>query len=163
MRRSGAFVAVGLLLAAGLILGYSFWKTERSRAAQVCSGCSRPIHSYSRTVAYVGNRQQLFCCPTCALTERQQTGTTVRVVRVTDYETGSGIAPEGAYLVQDSDMNHCARTAPIVDEARGVYPVRFDRCSPGYLAFAQRTAAERFIQKHGGKLVRFEDVTSAYQ
>lgn len=163
MRRLLILFGVAILLAIGLGVGYTGWKISRSRAAQVCAICNRPVHPESKVIGFVEERRGVFCCPACALTAHRQTGKPVRLISLTDYETKTELLPEQAYIVQDSDVNPCARAGALVDETNTPHQVHFDRCSPSYLAFAHRSAAESFIEKHGGKLMRFDELAAGYR
>jgi nitrous oxide reductase accessory protein NosL len=40
--------------------------------------------------------------------------------------------------------------------------VHYDRCSPSILAFAQRSDAAQFAREHGGEVLRFSELVSAF-
>ena len=122
--------------------------------------CSRPVHPESRTVALIDGRKAMFCCPACALTVQRQSGKAVKLIALTDYETRAELAPDRAYIVENSDLNHCARTAALLDQTKTPHHVQFDRCSPGYLAFAHRPVAENFLKNHGGRLMRLSELAA---
>lgn len=158
MRRVWMFLGVGVLLAAGLILGHAGWKVYRNRTAQVCALCNRPVHPETRVVGLMGNHRAALCCPACALTAQQQTGAALRLISLTDYETRAELETHRAYIAENSDVNHCAHAAALLDEFKTPHQVRYDRCSPSYIAFGRREAAERFVAEHGGRLLRFSEL-----
>ena len=90
-------VVVGGILGAVFVaaLGYSAWRFVSAREQRVCGACQRPIHGDSKTVATVAGRTELFCCPACALSERQQSGAAVRVTALTNFLTGQPLDPAG--------------------------------------------------------------------
>ena len=68
-------------------LGYAALRMTSASRVEACQACGRAIHANMRTVAFVGNKRELFCCPTCALSEGAQIHEPVRFVQLTDYET----------------------------------------------------------------------------
>jgi hypothetical protein len=110
----------------------------------------------------VGDRRELFCCPACALTTHDQDGRPVKIVELTDYETGSPLAPSQAYMVRGSDVNTCAQQHGPVGPDKQPTHVHFDRCSPSLLAFVGREAAARFAKEHGGDLLSFSELAASY-
>ena len=162
MNHKRAWLGAAVVLVVLLGLGYAGWRISRSSEPRVCQACSRPIHAHSRTVGLVGNRQELFCCPACAWTTHDQNGRPVEIVELTDYETGSPLAPIQAYIVRGSDVNTCAQQHGPVTPDNQPTIVHFDRCSPSLLAFVGREAAARFAQEHGGELVSFSELAASY-
>jgi hypothetical protein len=152
-----------LLLAAALAGIYAAWTAYRVAAVRLCDVCRRPVEARTRTVGLMGNRREKFCCPACALTAHLQGGQTVRLIELTDYETGAGLPPEQAYLVKDSDVNPCARPHTMPDEMMHPLAQHFDRCSPGLVAFGRKAAAERFAAEHGGTVLPYQEMAAAYR
>ncbi len=162
MNRVWRWGGVAIILVFLLGLGYAGWRISRSSEPEVCQVCRRPIHSDTRTVAWVGTRREVFCCPACALTTHDQSGRPVRIVELTNYETNSPLAPAHAYLVRGSDMNLCALHQGPMDPYKQPTAVAYDRCSPSLLAFANREAAARFAREHGGAVLSFSELAAAY-
>ncbi|MCZ2075816.1 MAG: nitrous oxide reductase accessory protein NosL [Bryobacterales bacterium] len=133
-------------------------RSPQSRVAQLCDACRRPLHANSATLAEMGGRRQVFCCPACALSARTQGSDGFRIAALTDYATGKTLAPEAALLVRGSDVNLCARVRPLIDEVKEPHPVHYDRCTPSLIAFADKTAAARFMEAHGGRVMRFDEL-----
>jgi hypothetical protein len=158
-------VVVGGILGAVLVaaLGYSTWRFVSAREQQVCGACRRPIHGDSRTVATVAGRTVLFCCPSCALSERQQSGAAVRVTGLTNFLNGQRLDPSGAFLVRGSDVNPCAGHGMHLNPDKQPMETQFDRCAPSLLAFSGREEAQAFAQEHGGQVIRFTDLVSEHQ
>lgn len=108
-----------------------------------------------RTVAFVGSRREVFCCPTCALSEGVQTHEPVRFEQLADYETARALRPGDAFAVEGSNLILCVRSHQMLNRDGQVAPMDFDRCSPSIIAFANRAAAERFASEHGGNVGAF--------
>lgn len=155
---------VGLFVFLGLAAAFSYgWRTTLQRANDsMCFACQRPVHSHLKTVAIVDGKRKVFCCPACALSARRQGNKSVQVAELVDYVTGAKLRPSDAYLVQDSDVNPCLTHHPLVDQSKNPMGVSFDRCTPSSLAFADPGGASAFMLKHGGHLVRFNEVAAQY-
>jgi hypothetical protein len=155
----GAWVII--LLAAVLALGYVGLRRAKAPGESICQVCGRPVHAHSRTVAMVGGRSEVFCCPSCAMSQRDQTGKPVTVTQLTDYATGARLAPAQSWIVRGSDVNPCIlHQHAIVDADKRIAAVEFDRCAPSLLAFARREEAAAFASQHGGQVLRFSEAAS---
>ncbi len=154
-----AFIAIFLVILAS---GYAGWKWMHAPDEEVCVVCLRPVHAMSKTVAYFDGRRTVFCCPSCAASQHRQTGKTVTVSELTDFETGARLRPGEAVLVEGSDVNPCTAGAALLDEQKHAAAEPFDRCAPGLLAFANERAAAGFVARHGGRLLRFGDIAARY-
>jgi hypothetical protein len=161
MSRNHSYLGWAVLLALGFGLGSTAWLLLRSNGEDACHACGRPVHAASLTVGLDDGREETYCCLTCALTHHQQSGETVEVVEVRDYETGQPISPEQAYVVRESDVNLCM-VHPVLADREGASTMEFDRCSPSMLAFASRERAEQFQQQHGGILLPFPALRHAF-
>ncbi len=84
----------------------------------------------------------------------------VKVVELTDFESGFKVAPEDAYVVQGSNINLCMQQRMLMDSQKQSSSIGFDRCSPGILVFSNRRSAEGFQREHGGKLLHFQALAS---
>lgn len=133
-------------------------RSPQGRIAQLCDACRRPLHANSKTLADLGDRRQVFCCPACALSARLQGGGRFKTVAFTDCATGKTLAPSAAWLIRGSDVNLCGRVRPLIDEMKEPHTVHYDRCTPSLLAFADKTAAARFVEEHGGTIMRFDEL-----
>ena len=146
---------IALLALVGLLVSC---RSPQSRAAQLCDACRRPLHANSATLADLGGHRQVFCCPACALSARMQGGDRFKIAAFTDYATAKTLTPSSALLVRGSDVNLCARVNPLIDEVKEPHAVHFDRCTPSLIAFGDKAAASRFIEAHGGTLVRLDEL-----
>jgi len=149
-----------LLIAAGL--GYGGFRVYRATQPEQCYACTRAIHAHMRTIAIVNGRTKVFCCPACTLSEHEQEGKPMRVTELTSYLTGEKLTPAEAFIVKGSDVNMCAHTAALVDDEKRPADLHYDRCSPSMLAFKQRSEAVDFVRQHGGQVLPFAEIASAY-
>ena len=147
---------------AALVLGYAGWRSFARADADQCYACNRQIHAHSKTVAFVDGRSRLFCCPACALSQRRQIGKTINVTRLTSFLTGRPISPDSAYVVRASDVNMCERTKELVDGDKRAADLRYDRCAPSLIAFAERSEAVQFARDHGGEVMPFSQAAAAF-
>lgn len=154
---------VGLVVFLGLAGAFSYgWRASLQRANDsTCFACQRPVHSHLKTVAIVDGKRKMFCCPACALSAYRQGNKSVQITELVDYSTGTRLRASEAYLVQDSDVNPCLPHQPLVDQSKTPMSVSFDRCTPSALAFRDSTVASEFQSKHGGRLVRFDELMAA--
>lgn len=160
MSRTQQILGLGIVLAFALGLGYAGWRMTSSSQVDTCQACGRAVHANMRTVAFVGNSREVFCCPTCALSAGAQTHEPVRFERLSDYETGHRLLPADAYAVEGSDVIPCVRSHQMLNRDGQPVPMDFDRCSPSIIAFANRNSAERFASEHGGEVARFLQVVA---
>jgi hypothetical protein len=143
-------------------LGYIGFKAYRGSQAEQCYACQRAIHAHSRTVAVDKGRARVFCCPACALSEHEQEGKPIQVTELTNFLTGAKLSPGEAYILKGSDVNMCAHTHELHDADKRSSDVQYDRCSPSLLAFGSRADAVEFARTHGGAVVPFSEIVSAF-
>jgi hypothetical protein len=134
------------------------WLALHPRRAQVCEICQRQINARARVTMEIGGRLLDACCARCAITEAFQEHRPVRLIRVTDYATGSPLAPAQAWFVDGSRRVLCSHDQPMMDESRHAEHLAFDRCSPGAYAFAHRQDAEAFARENGGVVLRLNQL-----
>jgi hypothetical protein len=157
-------VGLTILIVLACGLGYGGWRMLAPSGHEVCEICNRPIHAQSRTVGEIGDgREEVFCCPTCALTAHHQTGEKVKITQLTDFDTDRSLAPDDAYVVEGSTLNLCIKYQPLADKDKQPTQMAFDRCSPSIYAFSSEAGAERFAREHGGTVHRFQELAAAYQ
>jgi hypothetical protein len=155
-------VWLAVCVLAVLALGYTGWLTLAHADVDQCYACKRPIHAHSKTVAFIDGRSRLFCCPACALSQYQQTGKPIGITQLTAFLTGKALSPEKAYVVRASDVNMCERTKELVDSDKRAADLRYDRCAPSLIAFAQRSDAVQFVREHGGEVMSFSQAATAF-
>jgi len=155
MSRAQRILGLCIVLALALGLGYAAWRMKSTSQVAACEVCSRAIHADMRTVALVGDRREVFCCPSCALSAGAQTHKPVRFEQLADYQTGHPLRPADAFAVKGSDVIPCVHTHQMLNRDGQPVPMEFDRCSPSIIAFADRTSAARFASEHGGQTGAF--------
>jgi hypothetical protein len=153
-------VFAAVLVTAGI--GYAGFRVYRSTQPEECYACRRSIHAHSRTMAVINGRAKSFCCPACALSEHEQEGKPVRVTELTSFLDGKRLDPAEAFIVKGSDVNMCARTRELLDDEKRPADLRYDRCLPSMLAFPNESEAVRFARRHGGEVLPFRGIASAY-
>lgn len=159
--RVGAFLPVLMALLVAGAIGYGGLRYYRSRQSLECAACHRPADHGARTVALVNGKRTIYCCPSCAVSARQQTGVRVEIERLTDHATGKALPAQNAFLVRGSDVNPCApHHAAMAGEDKRALEFHYDRCSPSLLAFATREAARAFAAEHGGQVVPFSSLAA---
>jgi hypothetical protein len=163
MRNWGVWILVSLLcVATAVAVGPAVWRSLTGPPAGHCPFCLRAEHADMAVVVEVeGEGRHDACCVSCALSYRRQTGKRVRIVSVTDHDTGKVIDPAGAIFVVGSDVPSCQHQTVLLGEQKSVDDVRWDRCMPSILAFGARERAETFQAKHGGALRTLTELTDA--
>ncbi len=156
------WLAAAALAVACTGLAYIAFTAYRGSQPEECYACQRPIHAHTRTIAIERGKPTVFCCPACALSEHEQEGNPIRVTQLTAFLTGAKLSPDHAFIVEGSDTNLCARTHGLMDMDKRPADVRFDRCSPSLLAFAQRSEAVEFAREHGGEVAPFSAIVSEF-
>lgn len=158
MTKSTLGIGFVILVAIGAGIAYMGWRASTTAKASLCGVCGRVIHDRTRTVAQLGGgSKQNFCCPMCPFTAGRQTGKSVRILRLTDFNSDQPLSPDDAYVVVGSDIHPCLDHEIVVRRDIQPVPIEFDRCSPSVLAFSSPDAAEVFQREHGGEVVSFED------
>lgn len=134
------------------------WFALHPRRVAVCEICQREINPRARVTMEIGGRVLDACCARCAITEAFQEHRPVRLLRVTDYPTGSPLGPSQAWFVDGSRKVLCSHDQPMLDESKHAEHLAFDRCSPGAYAFARRQDAETFVRENGGVILRLKQL-----
>jgi hypothetical protein len=160
MNRNQRIFGIVVVVALALGLGYAGFRAA-SPSAPLCQVCGRVIHKDMRTVVVVGNRREVLCCPTCALSEGAQLHEAVRFEQLSDFDTGRPLRPDRAFAVEGSDVVPCMRKDAVRGQSGQAVPVEFDRCAPSIISFATRASAERFAALHGGRAGAFLDLVGA--
>ena len=161
MERRVWFVGLTVVLAV-LALGYAGWTTFAHADADQCYACKRPIHAHSKTVAFTDGRSRLFCCPACALSQQQQTGKPISITQLTSFLTGKALSPDNSFVVKASDVNMCEHKKELIDADKRPADLRYDRCAPSLIAFAERSDAVQFAREHGGEVMPFSQAAAAF-
>ena len=150
------------VVAVAVGLGYTAFHLYNGSQPEQCYACQRVVHAHMRTIAMVNGRSRVFCCPACALSEHRQEGKPIRVTELTAFLTGAKVSPTEAFVVKGSDVNMCARTQELINADKRPADLHYDRCAPSLLAFAQRSEATEFARVHGGDVLLFSELASAF-
>ncbi len=157
MARKVSIAALVLLVGVGGLLLAGQWKLHR-QAAQFCNICQRHINPQAGVVAEIGSRRERVCCAHCAVTEGLQEHKPVRLIEVTDYNTGRKLDPAQAWDVDGSRIHACEHDMTRMGEMKQVQQATFDRCAPGTFAFASRGEADTFAAKNGGAVLEMKQM-----
>jgi len=158
-KKASLYGAMALVLLGALGLGA--YRLIQRRAETVCGICQRHINARSRVIAEIGGHRRHVCCAHCAVTEGRQEHKPVRLIAVTDYNSGRQLDPAQAWYVDGSRVVVCMHDMTRMDEMKQVERTAFDRCSPGTLAFASRPEAETFIARNGGAILTLNQMLAA--
>lgn len=154
-KRNAILILSTVAVAAVLLIGY--WFVLRSQP-ELCTACQRHISAKSRAVVEVSEKREPVCCVRCGLTIERQEHQPVRLIEVTDYNSGRALAPDTAYYVEGSRVMLCEHHEGLVDPAKRPYEVVFDRCMPSVFAFARQEEATAFASSNGGSVLRLSQV-----
>jgi len=151
----GTFVGLAVICVAALF-GYFVWAGRIAGGKPVCEVCKRVIHAETsfRIVRPDGSIEDV-CCPRCGLAAVIQNGG--HALDAVDFTSKKRIrAPEALYL-EGSDIMECCSTTGFRSDEGAYQEMDYDRCMPSLLAFARREDAEAVRQKHGGRIISFEE------
>jgi NosL len=155
MSRVQQVLGLTIIFVLALGLAYAGWRMGRPAGAATCQACGRVIHDHMRTIAFVGDKREVFCGPTCALSTGAQMHRPVHFERLADYLTGRKLRPADAFAVEGSNVIPCVRSHQMLNRDGQAVPMDFDRCLPSIIAFANRASAEKFASEHGGRVDTF--------
>lgn len=154
MKNRGIVLAVVALVALGAG-GWAWLHFIAHPQPVVCGYCLRPLHTNLMVTAEIAGKRTQVCCARCAVTEANQQHRHLRLIEVHDYLTGHALTPEKAWYVEDSRVMACNHDAMRMNEMKDTDHLTFDRCSPGTFAFANKDAADAFVDRNGGNLLSF--------
>ncbi len=157
MARKLSIAAIVLLMIVAGLLVVGNWSLHR-HAEETCGICARHINPQAGVIAEVGSVRHHVCCAHCAVTEGRQEHKPVKLIEVTDYNSGRKLGPSGAWYVDGSRIVACTHDMTRMDEMKHVEKTSFDRCSPGTFAFASRGEADAFAAKNGGIVRNMEEM-----
>lgn len=157
MAERGSRTAIVVALIAGGVLfaaAFGFY----SRSHEQCSVCARDVDLRLRVLAEVAGRKLRVCCARCALTQGQQERKPVRLIAVSDFNSGREIDPDSAWFVEGGRTTECEYHSTRISQAKRSDRMVFDRCTPGVTAFRSRQDAEAFVAKNGGVVRGLSDL-----
>lgn len=146
-------IVIFILLGVG---AYLIWTGRVFQGAPQCAVCRRQLHhGASFWVAASDGSKRLTCCPRCGLHFiRNQGG---RADQATDFNSGKTIPADHAIYLEGSDIMECCSTSGRRTDEGTIQDVHYDRCMPSLLAFSKIQEAESVLQKHGGRIITFEE------
>jgi hypothetical protein len=153
--KTGAFVGVTVICMAAL-LGYFVWTGKIAGGKPVCEVCKRVIHTEtSFKIVRADGSMQATCCPRCGLAAVIQNGG--RALEAVDFTSKRRIGAAEAIYLEGSDIMECCSETGFRSDEGAYQKLTYDRCMPSLLAFARREDAEVVRQKHGGRIINFEE------
>lgn len=148
--------ATGIWSVSVLILALVMLPSCREQL-EVCQICGVAIPAHTRAVVRTTDGDELTVCdPRCPLTHQEQTGETLSLIHVTDFDSGLPLEPSRAVYLTGSDEAPDAHPEMMRVTAHDVAERHWHRCLPSVLSFATREAAYRFRARHGGELATLE-------
>ncbi len=151
----GTFVGLGVICLA-VLLGYFVWAGRIAGGKPVCEVCKRRIQTEtSFRIERMDGSMRAVCCPRCGLTAVIHHGG--RALDAVDFTTKKQIAAAEAIYLEGSDIMECCTNTGFRSDEGAYQKMEYDRCMPSLLAFARREDAEVVRQKHGGKILSFEE------
>ncbi len=160
MARKVSMAAVVLLVVVGALLGIGEWSLHR-RSEEVCGFCARHISPQAGVIAEIGGVRHHVCCAHCAVTEGFQEHKPVRLLEVTDFNSGRKLDPTRAWYVDGSRIVACTHDMTRVGEMKQVEQATFDRCSPGTFAFTSQIDADAFAKNNGGRVLSMGELLAS--
>ena len=152
-QRTWLIAVVLALLGATAFAGPRLWRWYNAPPAGHCHVCLRHEHKES-LVRFQAEGEPVTnaCCLSCALTYGRQLHKAVKIVAVTDHDTGASLDPSAAAFVVGSDVSPCTHAMMHLGPEKEEYPVHWDRCLPSIIAFRSADVAEQFRAQHGGRV-----------
>jgi hypothetical protein len=150
----------GTLLAAVLVFavalgGYFVWSGKILGGKPLCEICKRELHPNNAFVTLDTNgKRKVSCCPRCGLHHVLNFGG--RALEAADFSTGKPLAAENAIYLEGSDIMECCDTTGFREAQGGYTDIEYDRCMPSLIAFSKKEEAEAIRQKHGGRIITYE-------
>ncbi len=146
-------LAIFALLGVG---GYLIWTGKVFQGTPLCAVCNRQLHQGAAFwLTAADGTKRLTCCPRCGLHFiRNQGG---QADRATDFNSGKNIPADAAIYLEGSDIMECCSTSGMRTDEGTIQDVHYDRCMPSLIAFSKRDDAESIRQKHGGRIITFDE------
>ena len=133
MSRTQQILGIGIVVVFALGLGYAGWRMMSPSQGTSCQASERKIHADMRTVAFVGDKRGVYCCPSARSPTVLRVHNRFDLSKWPTYETGRPLRPADAFAVEGSDVIPCIRRTDAQSDGQPV-PEDFDRCSPSIIA-----------------------------
>lgn len=149
-------------LAAIVAVSLIAYRWEAPQKRELCQVCGRVISEQTAFKMDTSNQTIDACCPGCAMHYMLSHPGEVRRALATDFSSGRLIAANKAYYDEGGDVQYCTLHKPPVERGpEGVSQRIYDRCLPVLVAFATREDAEAYQQKHGGRIVTYDQALAS--
>jgi hypothetical protein len=151
-------------LAVLALAGFSFLAYRKIIPAQpvLCQICDRHIPKQTAYNLDTSSGTVKACCPACAMHYVMHHQGEVHGAWATDFNSGRMIPAKTAYYDGGGDVQYCTAHMPSVERGpQGVSERVYDRCMPALVAFASRDEADAYRQKHGGRVVTYEEALAS--
>jgi hypothetical protein len=150
-------IGAALVVIAAIAVGTYQW--QGSQAPKLCQICGRDIPKQTTFRMETTHGTIMACCPRCAMHHIVHHPGLVRQAWATDLDSGHMIPAESAYYDEGGDVQYCtAHKSPVERTPVGVQMRTYDRCLPTLVAFATRNEAEVYREKHGGRVLTYNEV-----
>lgn len=153
-KRVSIIVAV-IVLAVGV--GFLAHRWEATARPAFCQICGRAIPKQTAFRIVTAHGSIWTCCARCAMHHIIDHMGEVRKIWATDLDSGRLIPAQSAYYDEGGDVQYCTLQHPPIERVpdQGVRMRVYDRCLPVLVAFATKDEAEAYREKHGGRVVTF--------
>jgi hypothetical protein len=160
MKKAHIISAAVVLAVAGLSY-FAYLKIVPAQPA-ACQICDRHIPKQTAYTLETKTGTVKACCPACAMHYALHHPGEVREAWATDFNSGRMIPAKTAYYDGGGDVQYCTAHMPPVERGpQGVSERVYDRCLPTLVAFASRDEAEAYRQKHGGRVVTYDQALAS--
>ncbi|HEX5412807.1 MAG TPA: hypothetical protein VFZ27_13235 [Terriglobia bacterium] len=162
MNRSRLSIAVLIVpIVAGA--GWLIHREVNPKQTAACEICGRGIMKQVEFRIETDHGAIDACCPACAMHHIINNPGEARKELATDFNSGREIPARSAYYDMGGDVQYCTRHDPAIQRlpGHGVEMRVYDRCLPTLVAFASKNDAEAYRQRHGGRVVTFDQAFEA--
>ena len=147
-------IALAALVGGALIV----YRWEAPQRPPVCQICGRYVSKQTAFRVDTSSGAVRACCPACAMHYMLHHPGATQKAWATDFNSGRLIPAEKAYYDTGGDVQYCTAHKPPVERgAEGVSRRVYDRCLPTLVAFSSREEADAYRQKHGGRVVTYDE------
>ncbi len=162
MRAKSILLAAAAMLALAGI-AYASYRVSAPKRPLICQICGRDVPKQTEFRIETTKGTVTACCPRCAMHYMLDHPGQIRRARATDFGTGRLIDARSAYYDEGGDVEYCTRHDPAMVRGPndGVRVRVYDRCLPVLVAFATKAEAEAYRQKHGGRVLTYEQALAS--
>jgi hypothetical protein len=148
-----------LMVALAIGAGFLIHRWEIPKQPAVCEICGRGIMRQVEFRIETAHGTLYACCPGCAMHHIINHPGEARKELATDFKSGRLIPARSAYYDMGGNVQYCTRHDPSLQRmpGKGVEMRVYDRCLPTLVAFATRNDAEVYREKHGGRVLTYNE------